>query len=188
MRLLLTLSLLLTFSLAGRSAGIEFFHGTWAEALAKAEAEDKLIFIDAYASWCGPCKRMSANVFPEQKAGDFYNANFINIKYDMEKEESADFRAAHGSVRSYPTLLYVNAKNEVVHKSVGGKSVESLIMTGNEALAKLDDVESMRARWEAGDRDARFAFKYVRALVRRDENHLKVANDYLRNPTGGPDR
>ena len=45
--------------------GIQFFHGTFAEALEKANKEGKLIFMDAYTSWCGPCKRMSASVFPD---------------------------------------------------------------------------------------------------------------------------
>jgi thiol-disulfide isomerase/thioredoxin len=43
--------------------GIEFFHGPWSEALAKAKTEDRLIFVDAFASWCGPCKRMAAETF-----------------------------------------------------------------------------------------------------------------------------
>ena len=41
------------------AGGIEFFHGTWKEALAKAKAEDKILFVDSYAQWCGPCKRMA---------------------------------------------------------------------------------------------------------------------------------
>ena len=57
--------------------GIQFFTGTWDEALEKAKEENKLIFLDAYASWCGPCKRMSKSVFTDEKVGEFFNANFI---------------------------------------------------------------------------------------------------------------
>ncbi len=35
--------------------GIEFFKGTWEEALAEAKKQDKILFVDAYAKWCGPC-------------------------------------------------------------------------------------------------------------------------------------
>ena len=162
-----------------RAQGIEFFEGTWAEALEKATAEDKLIFVDAYASWCGPCKKMSANVFPQQPVGDFHNANFVNVKFDMEKPESKDFRVKH-SVRAYPTLFYINGKNEVVHRSVGGKAAETLIAAGNEALGKMDNVEDLAARWEAEDRTSKLAYKYIRAMVRRGDNHAKITNDYLR--------
>ena len=186
MRLLLPvlISLFLLPCGPAQAAGIEFFHGNWEEALAKAEAEDKLIFVDAYASWCGPCKRMAASVFPLDEVGDFHNANFINVKFDMEKAESADFRKTH-SVSAYPTLLYINAKNEVVHKSVGGKSGPMLINVGNEALAKKDNIADLTERYEAGERDPKFMLKYVRALARdAEQSHLKVANDYLRQPTG----
>lgn len=177
------LPLLFLFALPfiGLSAqGIEFYHGSWAEALAKAEAEDKLIFVDAYASWCGPCKRMAAQVFPQPEVGEYFNENFIAVKYDMEKEESKEFRRKH-SVRAYPTLFFINAENEVVYKTVGGKQAGQLIQAGETAMMKMDDLPSLAERWEAGERDAKTAFKYIRALVRQQKPHLKVANDYIRD-------
>ena len=57
----LSISLFIVSSLTGQ--GIDFFHGTWEEALEKATAEEKPIFVDAYAVWCGPCKRMAREVF-----------------------------------------------------------------------------------------------------------------------------
>jgi len=170
---------LLTLSFSAAAEGIEFFHGTWEEALVKSEAEGKLIFVDAYTTWCGPCKRMSANVFPLAEVGEVFNANFINVKLDMEKAESSTFRKVH-SVRAYPTLFFINGKDEVVHTTVGGKQSAGLISAANVALSKMDDIDALAAEWEAGDRDPKLAFTYIRALVRRDENHLKVANDYLR--------
>ncbi|OAV43459.1 thioredoxin domain-containing protein [Lewinella sp. 4G2] len=175
---LLFVSLLCTCASA-QAQGIEFFHGEWSEALAKAKAEDKLIFVDAYAEWCGPCKRMAANVFPLEDVGSFFNENFINVKMDMEKAESKEFRRNH-SVRAYPTLLFINAKNEVVHKSVGGKQAQSLIEEGGNALNKMDDVEDLAEQWESGDQNPKLALRYIRAMVRQGQNHAKVANDYLR--------
>lgn len=170
----------LTVSAGAFAQGIEFFHGTWEEALVKAEAEGKLIFVDAYTTWCGPCKQMSANVFPQAAVGQVFNANFINVKLDMEKEESVSFRKVH-SVRAYPTLFWINGKDEVVHTTVGGKQAEGLISLAREAISRQDDLEALAAEWEAGDHNPKLAFTYIRALVRRDENHLKVANDYLRD-------
>ncbi len=170
----------LTLSLSTFAQGIEFFHGTWEEALVKAETEGKLIFVDAYTTWCGPCKAMSANVFPQAEVGDVFNANFINVKLDMEKEESVAFRQVH-RVRAYPTLFWINGKNDAVHMSVGGKQVAQLIAVANEAIAKQDDLPALTAEWEAGDHSPSLAFTYIRALVRRGENHLRVANDYLRD-------
>ncbi len=45
--------------------GMKFEHGiTWKEIQAKAKAENKYIFMDAFTTWCGPCKYMAANIFP----------------------------------------------------------------------------------------------------------------------------
>lgn len=180
--LLRKLSLLLVLCcsvLSVSAAGIEFFHGSWEEALAKATAEDKLIFVDAYTTWCGPCKRMSANVFPQDAVGEVFNKNFINLKLDMEKQESLSFRKVH-RVAAYPTLFWINGQNEVVHKSVGGKQVKSLISVAEAAIAKQDDLPALRASWEAEAQTPAAAFRYVRALVRNGEPHLRVTNDYLR--------
>lgn len=56
-----------------KPAGIQFFHGTWAEALAKSKAENKLIFLDAYATWCGPCKMMKRLTFTNAEVIEFYS-------------------------------------------------------------------------------------------------------------------
>lgn len=180
LRKLSLLAFFLTVSLGAFAQGIEFFHGTWEEALVKSEAEGKLIFVDAYTTWCGPCKQMSANVFPQAEVGQVFNANFINVKLDMEKEESVSFRKVH-SVRAYPTMFWINGKNEVVHTTVGGKQADGLISLAREAISRQDDLEALAAEWEAGDHHPKLAFTYIRALVRRGENHLKVANDYLRD-------
>ncbi|MEL6276308.1 MAG: thioredoxin family protein [Bacteroidota bacterium] len=173
-------SFVLLFSFALSSQGIEFFHGSWEEALEIAQQEDKPIFVDAYASWCGPCKRMAANVFPQSKVGEVFNANFINMKLDMEKPEAAKFRVNH-PVRAYPTLFFLSPDGETIHKVVGGQRVDGLIAQARTALSKVDNIEKYQVRYEEGDRDPDFVFKYVRALIRQGEPHLKVANDQLRN-------
>ncbi|MCC6410745.1 MAG: thioredoxin family protein [Saprospiraceae bacterium] len=113
--------------------GVNFFKGTWSEALAKAKAENKIIFVDAYASWCGPCKYMTSNVFPDAKAGEFYNKNFINLKIDMEKPENREFAGKY-PVQAYPTLMFIDKNGKVVHKNVGALQVNDLIEVGKKAI------------------------------------------------------
>ncbi len=68
------------------AAEIKFLENpTWTTVLAQAKKENKMIFLDAYATWCGPCKQMDSEVYTNSAVANFYNANFINVKYDMEK-------------------------------------------------------------------------------------------------------
>jgi thiol:disulfide interchange protein len=97
--------------------GIQFFHGTWAEALQKAKQEKKLIFLDAYASWCGPCKMMKHKTFTNKNVADFYNANFINLAIDMEIGEGTTLSDKF-SVTAYPTLIYVNGEGNLLEKQL----------------------------------------------------------------------
>src|SRR3954471_13635384 len=85
----LTVIFLASAALA-QNRSIEFDHGTFAELLARAKKENKMIYIDCYTSWCGPCKWMAKNVFTNDTVADFYNNNFVNAKIDMEKGEGIE--------------------------------------------------------------------------------------------------
>lgn len=158
--------------------GINFFQGTWAEALEKAEAEDKLIFVDAYAQWCGPCKMMAKQVFTDATVGEFFNANFINMKMDMEAAESKEFKR-YFSVSAYPTLFWISGENKEIHKSVGAKKAEDLIKTGTLAMSKNDKSGRYEEDYLAGNRDFDLVYNYVKALNQVNKPTLKISNEYL---------
>lgn len=113
--------------------GINFQENTFEELLAIAKKENKILFIDAFAEWCGPCKNMSRNVFPETSVGDFFNANFINAKINMEYDEGLSI-AYDYNVTAYPSLLFIDGNGTLLHKAVGFQNPEQLIEVGKMAL------------------------------------------------------
>tara|TARA_B110000037_G_scaffold73775_1_gene88597 strand:+ start:218 stop:1417 length:1200 start_codon:yes stop_codon:yes gene_type:complete len=166
--------LLLSISyLAINAQGIAFFKGTFEEAKAYAQKEDKLIFMDAYAAWCGPCKRMAKNVFPTKEAGDFFNENFVNVKMDMEKGEGRPLAKKY-SVGSYPTLLFLDYNGEVVYQTKGARrDAASLIALGKKALfPNKNTLKALQSKWDDGDRDVKFLkeFMKVKTLLGEDNN------------------
>ena len=72
------------------SAQTDFRHIDLNEALATAKKEKKLVFVDFYTDWCGPCKKMASETFPDKTLGDFMNKKFVCIKLNAEKEGAAD--------------------------------------------------------------------------------------------------
>ena len=73
-----------------KAEGIVFFKGTWQQALEQARKENKLIFMDCYTSWCGPCKMLAKEVFTDPEVAAFFNEKFVNVKVDMEKGEGME--------------------------------------------------------------------------------------------------
>jgi thioredoxin 1 len=109
--------------------GIQFTEASWRDVLKKAKAEKKVIFLDAYASWCGPCKLLQKNVFTKKAVGDFYNSKFINVKMDMEKGEGPALAQVY-PLEAYPTLLYIDANGKILRKVLGLQTPEALIAIG----------------------------------------------------------
>ena len=168
----------LLFSTLTFGNGIDFFHGTWAEGLEKAKTEGKILFVDAYAEWCGPCKRMAANTFPDEAVGAFFNKHFVSMKMDMEKPESTEFRKTH-SASAYPTLLFIDYDDSEVHKKVGAVDAAGLIAQGKMALTKIDRSAQYAPMYEAGDRSAELVLNYVKSLNQAGKPSLKIVNDYV---------
>ena len=177
---LTSLLILLFVSAQIQAQGIEFFHGKWKEALELAEKEDKLVFVDAYAKWCGPCKRMAKNVFTQAEVGDFYNKNFINLKLDMEESDGRTFGAKY-PVSAYPTLLFLNGKGELVKKVTGGQQADGLISIGEAAMKGYDRSGEYAKLYEEGKRDYELMVSYVKELNKVEKPSLKITNEYLKS-------
>ena len=161
--LTLLLAVLFVLTLEAQSTGIEFSQEDWKTTLAKAQKEDKLIFVDCYTTWCGPCKWMAANVFNQEAVGDYYNKHFINVKLDMEKGEGLEFAKKYG-IRAYPTLMFVNGEGKMMHKAIGSRKADQFAELGQAANDPNQQVGALMARYEKGDRDAAFLKSYASVL------------------------
>ncbi len=106
--------------------GIQFFKGTFNEALAEAKKQDKLMFLDVYATWCGPCKKLKKTTFSNAEVGTYFNTNFINIEIDGETTEGQQIMAKY-NLRSYPSLLFINADSSIKSIKKGFQSSDRLI-------------------------------------------------------------
>jgi len=116
------------------AAGIRFVENKkWKEILALAKKENKLVFLDGYATWCGPCQYMQQDIFTQTEVGNYFNAKFINVKLDMEKGEGLVLSEKF-DLTAYPTLFFINGDGELVHKYVGALDAKEFITLGKNAL------------------------------------------------------
>ncbi len=179
MRLLLLFAGILLATSGFSQSNIQFQSAGWADILATAEREDKLIFMDAYTTWCGPCKRMAAEVFTDQAVAAYFNATFVNAKVDMEKGEGLEL-ARRYEVNAYPTLLFINGAGEVVHRGLGYHNLIEFMELGRLAADDEQNLLGMSNKFDGGERSPEFLSDYAYLLRSiRDQRSGDVAMAYL---------
>ncbi|MDD4991144.1 MAG: thioredoxin family protein [Paludibacter sp.] len=120
---------------ATKTSGIQFQSGSWTQVLALAKKENKPIFLDVSASWCGYCKRMKSTVFTDADVAKYYNSTFINVSVDPEQGEGIQL-AKRYEVTGYPTYIFINPDGSVATQSGGYQDKEEFLNTGKNATKK----------------------------------------------------
>ena len=118
-----------------KEAGIKFIEQDWDKALKAAHDEKKLVFLDIYATWCGPCKMLKQYTFSDSAIGEFFNKNFINVSVDGEKGVGPQL-AQQYAIQGYPTLIVADETGQAVLYTAGYISAEVLMQFAQEALKR----------------------------------------------------
>ena len=167
-KIIASLLLLFTGIHFASAEGIKFEDITLPEALEKAKAENKLVFIDCYVPSCGPCKFMADNVFPLDECGEYFNPRFVSLKKDLEAEPNR-YIAKDYNVRIYPTFLILNPDGSVYYKQDGGatRTADKFL----DRMKKMMKTGACSARFNSGSREPEFMVDYI--------NNLKGFNNLL---------
>ncbi len=136
---------------------------TFKNVLKQAKKENKYIFMDCYTTWCGPCKMLARNVFTKAPVADFFNENFINVKYDMEKGEGIKLKEQF-NVTAFPTLLWLDGEGNIVHKVVGAGNADYMLAQGKLAADPQTNLAGLTKRYESGERNSELLSMYIDAL------------------------
>lgn len=182
---------------AQKVAGIKFEHDkTWKEILAIANAENKFIFVDAFATWCGPCKQMDGEVYTDSLLGKVIDGKFVSIKIQIDKtrKDSENVRRLYKDaetfakiydVKVFPTFLFFSPNGKLLYKDVGYKTVKDFITLVDFAINPArQDFKEMLTAYNNGDRDystmAALSIT-VRNLLDNKEFAFKIAKDFKEN-------
>lgn len=161
---------------AGAQEGVDFREIGLDEALAQAKAENKLVFMDCYTSWCGPCKNMAEKVFPQKAAGDYFNPRFVSVKYDMEKGAGKELATKY-EVHAYPTFIILRPDGTVQHRLVGSDALEAFIARVEAGLNEETSLLGMNRTYEEGKMTSEELMAYQEALADAGED-AKAAKVY----------
>ncbi|MBK9933465.1 MAG: DUF255 domain-containing protein [Cytophagaceae bacterium] len=108
---------------------------SFAEVLKMAEKENKLVFMDVYTTWCGPCKLMDKTTFADSTVGKVFNEKFINFKVNGEDAEGVNIVKKY-RINAYPTFIFLDSKGELVNR-LEGVFPSKLLIEESEYTMKL---------------------------------------------------
>ncbi|MDE6394901.1 MAG: thioredoxin family protein [Duncaniella sp.] len=165
-----------TYASQAYADGIVFHDITLPEAQAKAKEEGKLVFVDCYTPWCGPCKRMARDIFPLDSCGQFMNPRFVSIMKDLAAEENVPIAEKYG-VKIYPTFLIIRPDGTFLRIEGGAvKTAGKFIERVGNAL-HLGECE---LRYQAGERSGEFIVEYANAIGTRSPQQLtELLDSYI---------
>ena len=172
-------SLSLTDYCFAQNRSINFEKESFESIKKEAKNSNKLIFMDGYTAWCGPCKWMDKNVFTNDSVADFYNSNFINIKMDMESEEGKTINELF-AINSYPTFLYLNGKGELIHQGAGKHKSGEFVNLGKEALNPETRLARFNEEYEKGNRNNEFVYEYLKKLDLASIDYKNISKEYFK--------
>ena len=133
MRKKIVLFIVAVFTFGFLHAQTIFVDGKWDDLNAKAKSAGKFLFVDCYTDWCGFCKLLDKNTFPDKNLSEIMNANFISTKLDMEKDYGINLAMKY-RVRGFPTALVFNPEGKLVYRIVGYAEPKKYIENINKAL------------------------------------------------------
>ena len=171
--------ILLGVSVIPVSAQTEFRQLSFDDALAAAKKEKKMVFIDFYTDWCGPCKMMARDVFPQKKVGDYFNGKFVCLKLNAEKEGKE--LAKKYNVRAYPTYVVVDADGKQRMEAKGAMDADEFINKIESGTDPNRAPERMKQLYEEGKRTPDLVNSYALYLMeqQKEDDGFKVINDYF---------
>lgn len=162
------------------TTGITFLECSYAEALQTAKKAGRLLFVDCYTQWCGPCKQLAKTTFKDPEVGELYNGSFVCLKLDMETPDGIAQKDKFG-VTAYPTMVFVDPKTEeVVHKMVGYGGTQEFLRNTVAGLSG-NNIKTMTDRYNAGEHSDAFMKEYFQVLAAASERDRLAAlvPDYL---------
>jgi len=199
MKRLLIISILLIagiakgYSQTDTTKGISFEHNlSWQEILQKAKKENKYVFMDCYATWCGPCKMMDKNVYTVDSVGTLMNEKFISVKIQMDstKEDNDETRQLYATARyietkyhihAYPAYLFFSPSGEAIHKDIGEKDIQSFLVMAAAALDPTKQYYTLLANYRKGNNEYSLMPTLADAAQRVGQDSIaeQVAHDYM---------
>lgn len=187
------LGVLVLAPLMGMGQGVHFENGlSWQQIKEKAKRESKYIFVDCYATWCGPCKMMDRDVYPENSVGAVLNDRFVSVKVQMDTSKKDDevvkawYADAHAFLTAYkiadfPSFLFFSPDGKIVHRGLGYHKAQEFTRLAVDAQDPDKEYYRLVEKYRVGERNFAMMPYLIKNSKAFHEPELTsaIAADYL---------
>jgi len=175
--------------------GIQFENGlNWKQVLTKAKTENKIVFIDCYTTWCGPCKEMERSVYPLEKVGKYFNDKFISVKAQMDTSQKDDdaiknwYADAHYiqeqyKVDAFPTFLFFTADGKLLNRATGAETADDFLGLAASVIDPKKQYYFVLDKFKQGKRDlSEMSYlAHTGVLLGDTAQSNEIAKEYVRH-------
>jgi thiol-disulfide isomerase/thioredoxin len=182
MKKILLLLFVANIALAQKPGGIEFKSTPINAVFQEARRSGKAVFVEIYSPTCHTCQSFIPTL-ADSRVGKFYNARFLSTKLDIgQKTTQAFIESRHLFVPSLPLFLYFDPQQNMIHFAMSNNTTDEVIRHGTNALNPQARSQTMKTRYQQGERSANFLIDYAMyARVTRDTvANMAAMNEYAR--------
>lgn len=151
----------------------------------KASDQQLMMFVDVYATWCGPCKIMDREVYTDPAVAGYMNANFVNVRMDGETDYGRKY-AAEQQLEGYPSMFIFSRDGESVSRVVGFTPAEELVTSLKGTVENYKVVKVYNTKHERGTLETGEFAEYVTVVreMGNQEEAEKLASEYMERIIG----
>ena len=149
---------------------------TFEAACEAAKKENKVVMIDFFTTWCGPCKKLDAVTWKDEAVVKWLTERTVPMKIDAEQDEAL---AGRFKLDAYPSIVFVQPDGKELGRLVGFKEPQPFLSAANDLLAGIRASDRIKKQLEEkGWKDPMLRKSYAKELV-RERRHEEALEQYL---------